>query len=125
MKPNTILFSFFPPCRTWSQATKNFGCFGKNGEKVIPRKVFLSSGKFPSGRTVPFEFYPELAVKIPIRNDRHSLRRLTALWPKHACSLLYLHMQMQMQIRVLDVSTKQRHSLLPYAPSVLMCVLCA
>ena len=29
-----------------------------------------------------------------------------------------------MQIRVLDVSTKQRDSLLPHAPSVLLCVLC-
>jgi len=29
--------------------TKNFARFGKNGKKVIPQKVLLYSGKFPSG----------------------------------------------------------------------------
>ena len=44
-----------------TNGTKNFRRFGKNGKKVIPRKVFLFSGKFPPGWTVPFEFSPELS----------------------------------------------------------------
>ena len=44
---------------TQTNGTENFGLFGKNGKKVIPRKVLLFSGKFPPGWTVPFEFSPE------------------------------------------------------------------
>ena len=42
-----------------TNGTKNFSRFGKNGKKVIPRKVFLFSGKFPLGWAVPFEFTPK------------------------------------------------------------------
>ena len=59
--------NFFCLLSTWSLAlviqtngTENFGRFGKNGKKVIPRNLLLFSGKFPPGWTVPFEFSPEL-----------------------------------------------------------------
>ena len=39
-----------------TNGTENFGRFGKNGKKVIPRKVFTFFRKI---WTVPFEFSPE------------------------------------------------------------------
>ena len=38
------------PCTgNQTNGTENFGRFGKNGKKVIPRKALLFSGKFPPG----------------------------------------------------------------------------
>lgn len=63
------------------------------------------------------------------RNDRHVFDQTCDRGVPEAGRSMpvyssHLHMQMQMQIPVLGVSTKQCNSLLPYTPSVLLCVLC-
>ena len=62
LQPLLKIYSFNDlsrPIVTHKRGTEDFGRFGKNVKKVIPRKVLLFSGKFPPGRTVPFEFSPE------------------------------------------------------------------
>ena len=59
---NVFAFSGHKACMALviqTSGTENFGRFGKNGKKVVPRKVFLFSRKFSLGWAVPFEFTPK------------------------------------------------------------------